>query len=556
MAPVSAILHKYGVRMLRYLDDWLILASSEIACFQSRDRLLTICTELGIQVNLTKSSLVPTQSLVFLGMEIRSLPFIARPTPVRVNNLLRLIEEFLSTPSPPASLWRRLLGHLSSLTLLVSGGMLRMRLLQLCLKDQWDFLDDQFQVSWSPLCREDLLWWVRVAQLREGVSLSLPAPGVSFSDASDVGWGALVGEHHASGLWSPRQKTFSINLRELLAVQYGLKALEHLLVGLLVALFCDNTTTVAYLRRSGGTFSSTPLGTPLGGESQCPSPAAIHHGLVQCHSGRSKSPQSGDRVGMDSSSGGSRSPGPQMAGGDRSICDLPDRKASIVFLTGLRFAGSGNGCSSPALGQSPSLCLSFDRHHKESSCQTEVLEELRVDSHRSVLASEGMVPGPSGTVIRRSHHTVKSKRSTKTAPLPPLPPKSAYASADCMATIKRFARQAGFSSTVAGQLVFCRRQSTRLNYQARWGTYMKWCRDFGHRSFSPSIAKIADFLTYMFKRKGAALSTIKGYRAMLSAVFKFPLPEISTSPILKDRIRSFEISAPRPLFPSSTLGFG
>ena len=81
MAPVSAILHRHGVRMLRYLDDWLILASSEIACLQSRDRLLAVCTELGIQVNLTKSSLVPSQSIVYLGMEIHSLPFIARPTP-------------------------------------------------------------------------------------------------------------------------------------------------------------------------------------------------------------------------------------------------------------------------------------------------------------------------------------------------------------------------------------------------------------------------------------------------------------------------------------------
>ena len=36
---------------------------------------------------------------------------------------------------------------------------------------------------------------------------------------------------------------------------------------------------------------------------------------------------------------------------------------------------------------------------------------------------------------------------------------------------------------------------------------------------------------------------------MLAAVFKFPLLEISTSPILKDLIRSFEISAPRPIFP-------
>ena len=258
MAPVSAILHRHGVRMLRYLDDWLILASSKIACIQSRDRLLSVCTELGIQVNLTKSSLVPSQSLVYLGMEIHSLPFIARPTPARANNLIRLMEEFLSTPSPPACLWRRLLGHLSSLILLVSGGMIRMRLLQLCLKDQWDFLDDQFQVSWSPLCREDLLWWSREVQLREGVSLSLPAPDISFfSDASDVGWGALVGEHHASGLWLPHQKALSINMRELLAVQLGLQAFEHLIMGMSVALFCDNTTTVAYLRRSGGTFSST-----------------------------------------------------------------------------------------------------------------------------------------------------------------------------------------------------------------------------------------------------------------------------------------------------------
>ena len=355
MDPVSAILHKYGVRMLHYLDDWLILASSELACLQSRDRLLTVCTELGIQVNLTKSSLVPTQSLVYLGMEIRSLPFIARPTPARVSNLLRLIEEFLSTPSPPASLWRRLLGHLSSFTLLVPGGMLRMRLLQLCLKDQWDFLDDQFQVSWSPLCREDLLWWARVAQRREGVSLSLPAPDVSFfSDASDVGWGALVGEHHASGLWSPHQTTLSINLRELLAVQYGLRALEHLLVGLSVALFCEH-----HHSRLSSSFRRDVLlhserhgegGTSMGRESQCPSPASIHHGLIQRHSGRSESPQSGDRVRMDPSSGGGRSPGPQMAGGDRSVCDLTDREASSVFLTGLRFAGSRDGRSSPALG--------------------------------------------------------------------------------------------------------------------------------------------------------------------------------------------------------------
>ena len=44
-----------------------------------------------------------------------------------------------------------------------------------------------------------------------------------------------------------------------------------------------------------------------------------------------------------------------------------------------------------------------------------------------------------------------------------------------------------------------------------------------------------------------AVSPIKGYRAMLSSVFKFCLLEISLLPILKDLVRSFEISAPRPL---------
>ena len=52
---------------------------------------------------------------------------------------------------------------------------------------------------------------------------------------------------------------------------------------------------------------------------------------------------------------------------------------------------------------------------------TEVLEELRLNFHRSVLTSEGMIPGPSGTVIRRSHRSVGSNRSATTDPFPSLP---------------------------------------------------------------------------------------------------------------------------------------
>ena len=49
--------------------------------------------------------------------------------------------------------------------------------------------------------------------------------------------------------------SLSINQRELLAVERGLGALCACLEGWVVAVFSDNTTSVAYLRRQGGTLS-------------------------------------------------------------------------------------------------------------------------------------------------------------------------------------------------------------------------------------------------------------------------------------------------------------
>ena len=80
MAPISAILHRYGVGMLQYLVDWLILAESRTTGLRARDRLLLVCEELGLQVNFRKSSLIPSQDMTYLSMQIQSVRFIAKPT--------------------------------------------------------------------------------------------------------------------------------------------------------------------------------------------------------------------------------------------------------------------------------------------------------------------------------------------------------------------------------------------------------------------------------------------------------------------------------------------
>ena len=105
-------------------------------------------------------------------------------------------------------------------------------------------------------------------------------------------------------------------------------------------------------------------------------------------------------------------------------------------------------------------------------------------------------------------------RSAATTAFSSVSRKSPNASSDCVATLKRFARQTGFAETVACQLAPCRRTSTRLNYQARWGKFRKWCKDSHHRSSEPTIPKITEFLT-----ERPAVSTIKGYRSMLSSVY-------------------------------------
>ena len=69
-AAVSAWAHSRGIRLLRYLDDWLVLSSSEKKAKESIRELLSLCHTLGIVINEKKSDLVPSQSAKYLGMTI------------------------------------------------------------------------------------------------------------------------------------------------------------------------------------------------------------------------------------------------------------------------------------------------------------------------------------------------------------------------------------------------------------------------------------------------------------------------------------------------------
>ena len=256
MAPVSTILHRMGVQLRRYLDDWLLQASSREQILLALRTVLCFCRSLGIVVNWEKSQMIPSQRMVYLGVFLDSISFRASPALKRVEKLLSIGDVFLSCARQPVSSWLELLGVLSSLIQLIPGGRLRMRSLQLALRRQWDQVNQSILVEWSQEIRQDLDWWLDRDRLELGISLEQVSPQLElWFDASDMGCGAQLDESVASGLWAPEEVESSINVRELLTIERALLWFAPHLVGSSVAVFADNSTAIAYLRNQGGAHS-------------------------------------------------------------------------------------------------------------------------------------------------------------------------------------------------------------------------------------------------------------------------------------------------------------
>ena len=255
-AVVSAFLHRQGIRLLRYLDDWLLLAPSYQQCLEHRTVLLRLCLKLGLRVNPLKSSLTPNHVATYLGMRIDASAFLAFPKEKRISKFRRIALDFLRAPQSMKQ-WEVLLGLMASLIDLIQGCQLRMRPLQFALRHaRRQGLRDRSLLPLPPVCRSAILWWLREGRFCRGIPLSPPCPTISMeTDASKVGWGCRVGQTLSRGLWSLEECSLHINVLEIRAITRALQHNSNLLRGRVVALLGDNTTTLAYIKHGGGTRS-------------------------------------------------------------------------------------------------------------------------------------------------------------------------------------------------------------------------------------------------------------------------------------------------------------
>ena len=284
--------------------------------------------------------------------------------------------------------------------------------------------------------------------------------------------------------------------------------------------------------------------SPLGGGSVSSDFPTVYYGETQCAGGRSFSPKPDLGLRVDAEAGGLRGSVQEVAGVNRPVCNISKTQMFHIFFSLPRSQCSGDGCASSKLEWVAGVCLSSLVSHFGGFEEAPVVLWSSTDHRSSILTSEAVVSGSSGSGGRRPGRSSTVQRPSESAPLPPVSSGSVQTVSSCLETIKRFVRSGGFSRRVAQQVSLARRPPSRADYQSKWLVFRQWCRSEGHSISRPSLPKITDFLFWLQCSRRLSVSSVMGYRSMLSAVFKSVLPEISTSPVLHDLLRSFQAEAP------------
>ena len=76
-----------------------------------------------------------------------------------------------------------------------------------------------------------------------------------------------------------------------------------------------------------------------------------------------------------------------------------------------------------------------------------------------------------------------------------------------------------------------------------WSIYHGWCHSNGHSISNPTLAMVADSCVTYGTPEALVCPPCGVYRSVLSAVFRFHLPSLSSDQVLRMLLRSFQLSS-------------
>lgn len=244
LRPLAGQWRAAGIRVLVYLDDIVVAASSESECAQAALRVRNDLEALGFMINRDKCT-TPSQQAVVLGHQIDTR---SQAVSVPADKRAKLRGELLYTVRKGQShfqVLRRILGKLRALRLIVPDFRIRTRELLVAVQRRNGKL--------HPALSAELVWWAKSGIYQTQSWTISPRPEVIFeTDASSTGWGARCKTRGwiSHGRWTTKAH---INVQEMMAVYHTLRKWGRLSAGHRIQWYVDNMTVFHYLRKKGGT---------------------------------------------------------------------------------------------------------------------------------------------------------------------------------------------------------------------------------------------------------------------------------------------------------------
>ena len=269
LRPIAALARELGLRVVFYIDDILLMAESKEKLRDQAAGLVYLLQCLGFTINTEKTTLSPTQSLVFLGFTVNTTSMELSLPPEKLKKIRAEARKLLGAEPIPARSLARLVGKMNATTEVIPPAPLFFRHLQMDLSAALRAAEQDYEteVRLSPGSREELTWWDTHMVRWNGRSMLIKDQDLTIDlDASILGWGTSCQGLSTGGSWSAREKTRHINCLELLAATLALKTFAKKKTGLSVLLRIDNMTAVAYINNQGGNGvreSSSPDPRPV-----------------------------------------------------------------------------------------------------------------------------------------------------------------------------------------------------------------------------------------------------------------------------------------------------
>ena len=245
VAHAVKVMAKAGIWCLPYLDDLLIVATSEQECKLMTEKAIGILISLGWILNTEKSRLIPAQEFTWLGVHFDLRVPSARTPTETMESFQHQLRQLIMAQYVSVREIMKLQGLANWISLqdpIVKLILPRTRRIIKSLKKLG--LDTPVRLSMSTklsICR-----WIKGPTIPQ--SLGAPPPDIIIqTDACLDGWGFQKNDRRFSGRFD-KSMSYSINVLETLTVWYALLTVKE--KGVSIHVLTDNSSAIAAVRKN------------------------------------------------------------------------------------------------------------------------------------------------------------------------------------------------------------------------------------------------------------------------------------------------------------------